>query len=236
MVSVAIHQPNFLPWLGYFNKIATADQFVLLDSVPAWRSGSHYFNRVQIMVSGKPAWITLPLSRQKEDRASLLDCRISGHGNWQRKMLKTISLNYAKARHFDEVMPHVEGWIGSEETSLAEFNTAIIMDVLHLLGMPVTHISRSSTLDVSGSSTSLLIDIVKAVGGTDYLSGGGASGYQDEEAYAAAGIGLSFQSYAHPTYPQFGSGDFQPGLSVLDAMMHVGFAQTREMIDISGNK
>jgi hypothetical protein len=236
MVTVAIHQPNFLPWLGYFNKIAIADRFVLLDSVPAWRSGSHYFNRVQIMVSGKPAWITLPLSRQKEDRLSLLDCRIAQHGTWQRKMLKTINLNYAKAAHFAEVMPHVETWLTSDETRLAEFNTAAILDILRLMDLPSDHVVRSSTLDVPGSSTELLINIVRKLGGTEYLSGGGAGGYQDEDAYAEAGLSLSFQSFAHPVYPQFKSDAFQPGLSILDALMHAGFAQTREMIDISGKK
>ena len=94
----------------------------------------------------------------------------------------------------------------------------------------VTPIVLGSTLGVEDRATDLLVRMVKAVGGTAYLAGGGTAGYQEDDKFHEAGIKLIYQEFQHPTYPQFNSVDFKPGLSVVDALMNCGFGGTSELL------
>lgn len=219
---VAIHQPNFLPWLGYFDKIARADRFVVLDSVPLQLTGSNYTNRVKMVVSGKPSWITMPLRRGHKARSRIDQAEYVVNAAVRQRMIRSIAQSYAKAPFFTTTMPLVERILGLETTSLVDFNLSGIYVLAEMLGVSTAHIVRSSTMVVDGRSNELLIDIVRAAGGDTYLAGHGADGYQDNAIFAANGVAVQYQAYVHPVYRQCNVGEFVPGMSAIDALMNCG--------------
>jgi hypothetical protein len=113
---------------------------------------------------------------------------------------------------------------------LTDYNLSAILYLARALGINVSKIVMASALKAEGSGTDLLVSITKNAGGTDYLCGGGASGYQEDEKFAAAGLDLIYQEFKHPRYEQVNSQEFVPGLSVIDALMNCGFERTAALI------
>lgn len=228
---VAIHQPNFLPWLGYFDKLARADLFVVLDNVAAQQTGGAYTNRVEVLVGGKRSWLTVPIARGTEARRRIADLRVVDSNPWRRKLRATIEQSYARAPFFAAVMPMVHALLERPGDRLADFNLAALTTIADLLWLEPRRIIRASALDVSGAGTDLLIAIVRAVGGTTYLCGGGAGSYQDDAKFSAAGLALQYQDFRHPVYPQVNASAFVAGLSVVDALMNCGYEGVSGLLD-----
>lgn len=219
---VAIHQPNFFPWLGYFDKIAQADVFVFLDSVDYPRSGSggmgSWTNRVHISVNGAPHWLTAPIRRMPLG-APIQEARIDDSRPWRKKALKTLSGAYSKASQRIPAMEILTPLVLRDTDRIADYNIANIEALVKQLGLS-TRFIRQSELTVEGVSTERLVNIVRAVGGTAYLSGGGASDYQEEGAFSEAGIKLVIQNFEPLPYGPEKS--FIPRLSVIDYLMRDG--------------
>ncbi len=197
---VAIHQPNFFPWLGFFDKLERADTFVLLDTVE-FSKGSRA-NRVEVLVGGEPRWMTAPVQRSGIG-GPIRDVMIDETRDWRAKVVKTLRQNYPRA----DALPLVEELVGHRDERLAGYNEHAIRQVAAVLGM-TTPIVRASDLAAAGRATELLIGLVRAVGGSAYLAGGGAGGYQEDDRFAATGIELLPQEFAAPH-----------GLSVLHALL-----------------
>lgn len=221
-VLVAIHQPNFFPWLGYFDKIRRADALVFLDAVDYPRSGSggmgSWCNRVRIHVQGEAKWITCPVKRMSLGEP-ILDAVMDDDQKWRSRLLKTLDANYRRAPRFEATMQWLEPLILAPEPNLAAFNICVIQTITLRLGLEKRFV-RQSALAVEGRSTDLLASIVKAVGGDAYLAGGGAAGYQQDEVFEREGLRLVYQNFTPKPY-----GDperFIPGLSVIDYLMHDG--------------
>jgi hypothetical protein len=231
-VLVAIHQPNFLPWLGYFDKLARADVFVLLDNAPLQKTGGSYTNRVEIAAQGRRQWLTVPTARDAETRQSIDRALIVETVPWRRKLCAAIEQSYARTPGFAEIMPVVRRIIEEPEGRLAEFNVHGIRLIAGLLGIDISKMRRASELPVSGTGTDRLISIVRAAGGTCYLSGGGAGGYQEDAKFAAAGLELRYQNFRHPSYEQRGAAEFIAGLSIVDALMNCGASGTSDLLSI----
>lgn len=219
---VAIHQPNFFPWLGYFDKIRRADVFIFLDEVSYPRSGSggmgSWVNRVQLCVQGGARWVTCPVRRASLG-TPISAIEIDDGQAWRVRLTKTLIANYARALNFKETMRFLQELIDNPETNLASFNMVAIRAIAARLGVR-TEFRRQSEVDSEGAGTDLLISLVKSVGGAAYLAGGGAKGYQVDEAFDEAGIDLLYQEFVPEPY-----GDpetFLPGLSVVDYLMHDG--------------
>jgi hypothetical protein len=229
VTTVAIHQPNYLPWLGYFDKIARADVFVLLDSVQFPKKGGTWINRVRILVNGRATWLTVPVVRSYHGTRTIREMRIGDDGHWRKKAIKTLRFAYRGAPFFEAVQPVLEPLIRNPTNDLAAYNEHSIRRLCELLGLQ-TPLLRASELPGRGEATDLLVSLVDAVGGDAYLAGGGAEGYQEDEKFAAAGIDLRPQRFTSPTYPQGGM-DHVAGLSVVDALMHIGPDATRRLID-----
>jgi hypothetical protein len=226
---VAIHQPNFLPWLGFFDKIARADVFVLLDSVQFPKKGGTWTNRVRILVNGEPTWLTAPIDRAYHGTRTIREMRLrDDDGRWRETALKTLRSTYGRAPFFDAIQAELEPLLLDRTVELAVYNERAIRRLCELLGLE-TPVVRSSELAAEGSGTDLLVALVRASGGDAYLAGGGAAGYQEDEKFAAAGIELRHQAYAPPAYPQ-GAHPHVPGLSAVDALMHVGPGDTRALL------
>lgn len=225
---VAIHQPNFLPWLGYFEKIARSDVFILLDNVQFPKKGGSWTNRVRLLVSGRPKWVTVPVSRSYHGVRRIDEIEVDDTQPWRRKILETVRTSYARAPHFTEVFSLIESWLSNPTTRIAELNIVAIRDLAQHLGFETKDLVLASELDCSEKATELLICLTTAVHGTTYLCGGGAD-YQDDAAFAAAGLSLRYQDFEHPEYSQTGE-EFHPGLSIVDALMWQGFAGTAELL------
>jgi hypothetical protein len=227
---VAIHQPNFFPWLGYFDKIARADRFVLMDNVQFSKTGGTWTNRVQLLVGGRPAWVTMPVRRDYHGTRRVSEMQIDESVPWRAKLLRTLGASYGRAPCFGEVFALVEKLLASPSDRVAELNASAIRELAALLRLDASKIVLGSSLACEGQATDLLVSMVRAAGGDAYLCGGGAAGYQEDEKFAAAGIEIVRQDFRHPVYAQHHGGEFVPGLSVLDALMSVGAARTRELL------
>ncbi len=228
---VAIHQPTFLPWLGYFDKIVRSDVFVVLDSVqfPRGAPGS-WMNRVKLAISGKEQWVTVPVRRSGAGFQEVREVRIDESRPWRQKLIRTIEMNYARAAHFASIFPTIQAIFQNPTDKLAEFNLAAIAMIARAMDFNFDHVVLSSSLAVTGSGTDLLIEITRRVGGSTYMCGGGAAGYQDDDAFARNGIGLVYQKFAHPSYSAGDIGMQPPGLSIVDALMHCGTQDVRRML------
>lgn len=227
---VAIHQPTFFPWLGYFNKIDRCDQFVVLDTVQFSKKGGTWANRVRLLISGQARWVTMPVERNYHGVRSYAEMRIDNGHPWRDKLLQTLRTNYRAAAHFTEVFPPLEDLISNPTTRLTDYNVSAILYLAKALGTDVAKIVTASALKAEGSGTGLLVSITKSAGGTAYLCGGGATGYQEDEKFAAAGVDLVYQNFTHPVYEQVNAPEFAPGLSVIDALMNCGFERTAALI------
>ena len=228
---VAIHQPNFFPWLGYFDKLARADVFVLLDDVQFQKKGGTWVNRVRLLVNEEPSWVTVPVVRSYHGVREIREMRIDEQTPWRRKLQATIQASYGRAPHADDVMPLLSELIDNPTDELGEYNRASIAALAERLGIE-TELVPSSSLGATGRATERLVELVKAVSGSGYLAGGGAGGYQEDEQFSEAGIELVEQNFKPPTYPQLAS-EAVPGLSVIDALLNCGFEGTRGLLNRS---
>jgi hypothetical protein len=226
---IAIHQPNFLPWLGYFDKLARCDVFVLLDTVQFPKKSGTWMNRVKLLVAGEPAWITVPIVRSYHGLRRVDEMEIDESRPWRRKLLQTIEQNYRRASHFEETMPLVTEIVEQDTALLADYNEVGVRRLAASVGLDAGKFTRASTLDVSGTATDLLIDITHKLGGDSYLAGGGAAAYQEDEKFAAAGVRLRYQAFEHPTYSQLAD-EPHSGLSIVDALMHCGADATARLL------
>ena len=218
---VAAHQPHFLPWLGYFDRMRRADLFVLLDHVQFERQ--NFQNRTRILTHQGTRWLTVPVvQRSRAER--IVEKRIDDRdGRWAQRLAGTLQFSYGRAPWFREYAPEIVRILESPGTHLVDLNirlTEILRDVLEIR----TPMIRSSGLELAGQRSELVLNLCRAVGATTYLSGRGASrAYLDTEAFRRAGITLEWQEFRHPVYPQVPSrGDFAPNLSAVDLLFQCG--------------
>lgn len=196
MTICAIHQPNFYPWLGYFDKIRQADVFIFLDEVAYPKSGSglgSWCNRVMLLSEKKPAWYGLPIKRESGVQ-KINDVEFSNKEFHLKKMLKSLTHNYKKypafAKMFSELEPLFHSFHGD---NLADYNIHVIQTLATMLGL-TTRFVRQSELSHTQASNDLLIELVKQVDADTYLCGNGADGYQQETLFNQAGINVLRQA------------------------------------------
>jgi hypothetical protein len=222
MKIVAIHQPNFFPWLGYFDKLDKANAFVILDDILIQKTGSSWVNRVRLLIGQDVRFFSAPIKRPAGFQR-ICDVCFDEKQPWRIKLLKTLEANYRRAPFYDEVIEWLQPLINNPEMQVAEYNITAILEIAKRIGLTTENLEKASTYHVSSQGTERLIDLTTAAGGTIYLCGGGATGYQEDERFGeATGVELRFQNYKHPRYAQFCKNDFMPGLSIIDALMNLG--------------
>ena len=232
---VAIHQPNFFPWLGYFDKIVRSRIFILLDDVQFEKKGGTWTNRVKIAINKSAKWLTAPIDRAYHGTRAINEMQFASKAKWRRKLVETIRLNYKKASAFKECFPVIEELLSNKTNSIAKYNELSIRTLMRHLELQQTELRLSSSLPVGTTGTERLIELVKAVDGDAYLCGGGAAGYQQDQLFDDNRIKLVYQNFEHPVYSQFHSDSFIPGLSIIDALMNHGFSGVRELIVRAAN-
>ena len=199
---VTIHQPDFLPWLGFFNKISNSDYWIVLDHVSNNpRDSSFWGRRVRILINGKPEWLSIPLNRPTTSGKIGIPINkmiINTNLNKQLKKLPmTLRMAYSKSPFFSDYFSFVESWFIDEDPNLMRRNMIFIKKIMKILDIK-TKIIFSSNIVTNSKSTQLLVDLIKNVGGDVYRCGGGADGYQDDDLFIKNGITLKYNNFPTP--------------------------------------
>ena len=216
---VAIHQPNFMPWLGYFYKMFKSDIFILLDDVQMQKTGASYTNRVSINSNGKAQFLTIPIKRES-GVVNINETKFADN-RWKKKVIGSLQNNYAKAKYFKEYKDFIFSLINYEANDLATFNTNFIKEMTKQLAFD-TEIKMSSNFNINTKSTQRLVDLVKAVNGNIYMSGDGGDKYQEHQLYIDNGIDIRYSNFIPFYYEQYKSDEFVAGLSIVDAVFNIG--------------
>ena len=221
-VIVGIHQPNFIPWIGYFSKIYQSDIFIFLDDVQFIKTGSNYTNRVAINMHGTPHYITIPIKRgsgvQKISNTQFLDEK------WKKKVIGTLQANYAKSPYFSEHKDFVWELINFKADNLATYNIHAIEAISKALNFNTKFI-QSSTFNLVSTSTQRLIDLIHQVDGKIYISGEGGDEYQEHTMYKEANIDVIYNKIPHFTYAQPNAKEYVAGLSIIDSIFNIGLKE-----------
>lgn len=218
----AIHQPNFFPWLGFFDKLRRSDVFVVLDQVNYQKSGSSmssWCNRVKLKVRGAAAWVSCPVLREHGVQ-SIDTVRMNEARPWRDEMRQILRSNYASASHFDRTYPVVDELLAHPTDRLADFNVNAIRTFASVLGCEAKIVRQSELAPIGAAGTERLVAICKAVGADVYLSGDGSGGYLEEAVFARSGVALQYQRFSEPPFDD--PSGFVPGLSIIDRLMHIG--------------
>jgi hypothetical protein len=219
MVRVAIIQPSYIPWRGFFDIIHSVDVFVFLDDVQYtirdWRNR----NRIKTH-QGPSVWLTVPTRGGRDQR--IADVEIDDTQDWRRKHLASLRHSYGKCRHFADYFPKLSELLTDARTTrLADLDILLTQQICAWLSVE-RRFARASELSPEGSKDDRLIDLVRKLGGDSYLSGPAARAYIQPEKFAAAGIELSYHDYAgYPEYPQIAA-PFDPYVTILDLLFAVG--------------
>ncbi len=217
MTVVAVHQPNYLPWLGWFAKACAADVFVLLDDVQFTKGG--YTNRVRVKGPSGAQWLTVPVRTRGRSRQDVRDVETDPTGDWAERHVKTLEQAYGRTPGWDGLGQRVTETLLAAPTLLAPLNEALARLVLDALAIEVRIVRASELGGPREPGHRGLIEICRRLGAATYLSGEGAAAYQTEADFGAAGIALRYSSFRHPEYPQQ-HGDFVAGLSAVDLLFN----------------
>jgi hypothetical protein len=218
MKKVAILQSNYIPWKGYFDIIQKADVFVIYDEVQYTKND--WRNRNMIKTPTGMQWLTIPVSQQSLNQ-KICETRIS-KSNWNMKHWNALAGNYAKApffRHFEHELKTLYTSIDTE--FLSEINRQFIEKINTILEIP-TEIVDSRLLDLKGDKNERLLDAVKKLNGTHYISGPAAKSYLDVNEFEKASIQVEWMDYSgYPTYSQLFE-PFNHNVTVLDLLFNEG--------------
>ena len=219
MTTVAIMQPTYLPWLGYFDLIDRSDIFVFLDSVQFDKRSWQQRNRIK--TPNGELMLTVPVLTKGRFNQNICDVIIDKSQKFEKKHFSSIRLNYKKSKYYELYIQELEKIFNSKISKLTDLNMRLIEWLSLKLGAN-TKFYYSSKLDARGSKTELLVNICNEINANHYLSPSGSKRYIDKNnLFVKSGIKLSYQNYKHPTYSQL-YGDFIPYMSVIDLLFNEG--------------
>lgn len=216
---VSIHQPNYLPGLTYFAKMAQCDVFVLLDTVEY--SKNNWTNRNRIKGPHGAQWLTVPVLTSGRSDQTIREVETKESAQWESKHWRALQTNYGGAPCFADYELQLRPIYERQWPMLVEINEHLIRLIAGWLDITTELIQASELAEIRGESTSLLVSICQAVDADVYLSGPGGRKYLETKQFRNAGIQLRFHAFEHPTYAQL-FGDFIPNLSVIDLLFNEG--------------
>jgi len=214
---VAVHQPQFLPWLGYFDKIDRADVFVLLDNVQFKKN--EWQNRNKIKTAQGWQWLTVPVLYRYPELIN--EVTINNRVNWQHKHKQALVSNYKKAPYFEMVTNMLGDIFSSPWEYISQLNSAVVKTTARALGIDTQIYIASELEEFPQDPDERLVAITKYFGAGTYLAGIGGKGYMNLETYKKNGIEVIFQDFKHPVYQQL-FGDFEPFMSSIDLLFNQG--------------
>jgi hypothetical protein len=223
---IAIHQPDFVPYLGFFHRFLEADCYVALDHVQFVQSGG-WTHRDKIKTRQGAKWLTISV-RKAPFGTAINQIELSTNIDWRTENLRMLADSYRQAPYFNEIYPGIENLYRQDCSRLSEFTLQFIEWMMDAFDVRIPHV-LSSSLDPQGRKNEMLVDILGKLGATDYVSGVGARDYFDPAPFEQADIRVSWQNFTHPVYPQL-HGEFIPYLSSLDLLFNCGIEQSRAIL------
>lgn len=233
-MKVVIHQPYFLPWMGYFSKLVYADKFIVLDNVN-FTKGS-FIDRVQVINSeGKLIWIGMHIGQHFKKKCNQINF---SDPQTVERIIKTIHSAYSRARHFKDNIQPIENILNdsfSNSNKLTEINVSIIKRIMELLDLNLPEIILSSQFKEVGNATERVIMLLKEAKCNALITGsGGSLNKHDIKKLSANGVRILFQDYfnLHPTYYQTRRTKlgFAKGLSIVDCILNEGILHTQSLL------
>lgn len=225
---VSINQPAYLPWLGYFHRIAVADAHVVLDHVQFEKNS--FTNRNKIRTTEGWCWLTVPVrTAGKFGQLPIHEIEIVNEKKWAVKHWQSLRLNYAHAPYFPQHAAFFEGIYARPWVRLADLAreiTAYLMDAFAIK----TRLQYSSQMKLSGKKDELVLNLCRDMGATIYLSGPLGRNYLREDLFLSNGIAVRYDDYRHPAYPQAHPG-FEPYMAALDVLFNAGPASFKIMME-----
>ncbi len=217
---VAVCQPHYLPWIGYFAMIQSCDAFVFLDDVQFEKQSWQQRNRIK-RPDGQPMWLTVPIMREFGQKIN--EVKIKPGSNWHRKHWESIRQAYSSAKYFDAVFYEKSLELNLPWTFLHSLNIRLTKQMSSWIGTKEPEWLMSSDMNLKTTRTDHLLGILKTVGATEYLANPGSMGYLEPERpnFTEAGITLKVFNFRHPVYPQV-HGEFMPYMSAIDLLVNVG--------------
>jgi hypothetical protein len=215
--SLAIHQPHYMPWLGYLAKWAAADVFVFLDTVQYEKNG--WQNRNRIKTAAGPRWLTVPVHARLG--MPIAEVTVDAGQPWRERHLRAVEQAYAAAPHFERHHAALRHLYSTEWTRLTPLAVATAQCLAGAVGIATPTRLASALAITAADPTERLIELCQAVGADTYLAGRDGARYMDVARFAAAGIRVLYQTYAHPAYAQL-HGEFVPNCSALDLLLTHG--------------
>jgi hypothetical protein len=216
-----ILQPSYIPWRGYFDQIDRADLFVYYDDVQYDKRG--WRNRNRIKTPQGPRWLTVPVNSHgaQTEKTPICDIRIAWDRPWNEEHWQTIRMAYQRAPFFAAYAPLIEEFYRRKDERLVDLTIELTTALARAIGIEHTRFLRASDLHVQGAKTDRLLNVLKQVGATSYLSGPSAQDYIESEKFQAAGIELEFIEYHYPDYEQLYP-PYEPQVSILDLIFMLG--------------
>lgn len=225
MNELVIHQPDFAPWLGFFHKLSLSNEFLIFDHVQI-SNGRSWSSRNKILLNGKPFWLTIPTTKSKNQRIN--EVKINYERNFQKKHMGTITQAYKKAPFYSEIFPIIQTVYSKNHEYLVDFNMDFIAIICDRLNIQFTSHKSSDLLfknnkvdDLRGND--LVLELCLLCNADNYYSGTGCLDFIKPDLFHEKGINFFFQDFNHPTYAQGNSSDFISHLSIIDALMNIGF-------------
>lgn len=225
---VSIHQPSYLPWLGYFEKMALSEKFVILDTVQFEKNS--FDNRNKIRIKEGWCWLTVPVKTKGQFRGmNWQNLEIQNQNNWRKKHLSSIKFNYSRSPFWNNYAEELEDIYARDYERLIDINMTLIHFFRKQLGI-TTPLVFASEMQLVESKSDLVLEILSKLEATKYYSGALGKDYLELEKFSDVGISVDFQDYKHPEYEQRFPG-FVPNMSALDLLMSMGDESKRLILN-----
>lgn len=213
---MSAHQPAYLPWLGYFDKIKRSDIFIFLDTVQYEKNS--FTNRNKIKSANGPIWLSVPVIKTDHFNKIMSEMPLDKNYKWQKKHLIAIQMAYSRAPNFKRIYPQLQELYAKDYENIVDVTWDHLQFWLKILQIN-TKIVKSSHLNVTSKKSDFVFDLCTAVGADQYISGAMGINYLDTDRFTKSGIQIEFQEYRHPVYPQL-YGEFIPNMGVVDFVMN----------------
>ena len=216
-----IHQPNYLPYLGIFNKIKNSELFVVYDIAQYVKD--RFDNRNLIKTATGTQWLTIPLQDKDSFLKRFYEVKLPRDDFWKKDHLRSIKVNYAKVKHFHKYFPKIKKIYEKNHIFLADFTLDIIKFLMESFKIKTPIVkSRDLNLDLAKKSTEMIIQILNKVEASEYLAGASGKNYMDTAALKMAGIKVKYQHFKHPIYTQLFKHPFVKNLAAIDLLFNEG--------------
>jgi len=222
---LSIHQPNFFPWLGFFNKVNSSDSFIFLTESKRSKNDK-FLTRTQILNNDSKRYLSIPVGPKQKIINTL---ELPFDQKWRMDMLNILHSAYSKSKFYEDVRDDIEKLIMFDCQYFYEFSINIIVFFMKALNIDKNCLIDKDFNKKFGEASNRLVNLCNEVNANKYISGIGAKSYIDEDIFLQNEIDIIYQEYFPQKYKQL-SKKFVPGLSIIDALFNCGYFDTEKLI------